>query len=111
MFFNWRRQGVLTGLAVHAAHDETVSKLGSRASAGCVHLAPENARALFNLVRADYRGQVPRFAVDRNDTMSNTGRFSRNADGSLRMAAGYKVLINIEDYSGAGSDALADVIF
>jgi lipoprotein-anchoring transpeptidase ErfK/SrfK len=111
MFFNWRRQGVLTGLAVHAAHDETISKLGSRASAGCVHLAPENARALFNLVRAEYRGQVPRFAVDRNDTMSNTGRFSRNADGSLRMASGYKVLINIEDYSGAGNDALADVIF
>lgn len=111
MFFNWRRQGVLTGLAVHAAHDETVARLGSRASAGCVHLAPENARSLFNLVRTEYRGQVPRFAVDRNETMSNTGRFARNADGSLRMASGYKVLINIEDYSGAGNDALADVIF
>ena len=111
MFFNWRRQGVATGLAVHAAHDGTIAHLGTRASAGCVHLAPENARSLFNLVRAQYRGQVPRFAIDRNDTMSNAGRFARNEDGSLRMTSGYKVLINIEDYGGAGNDALADVMF
>jgi hypothetical protein len=111
MFFNWRRDGVATGLAVHAADGDTIARLGSRASAGCVHLAPENARTLFNLVRSEYRGQVPRFAIDGNDTMSNSGRFARNKDGSLRMAPGYKVLVNIEDYSGAGNDAFADVMF
>ena len=111
MFFNWQRAGIATGLAVHAADGDTIAQLGSRASAGCVHLAPENARTLFNLVRSEYRGQVPRFAIDARETMSNQGRFSRNADGSLRMASGYKVLVNIEDYSGGGNDALADVMF
>jgi len=109
MFFNWRREGIQTGLAIHAAPDET--KLGTRASAGCVQLSPENARTLYELVRGQYRGQVPRFSVDRNGTMSNRGRFARGADGSLRLASGYRVLINIENYGGAGDDSLSDVIF
>jgi hypothetical protein len=109
MFFNWRREGIQTGLAIHAA--EGTDRLGSRASAGCVQLSPENARTLYELVRSEYRGQAPRFSVDRNDTMSNQGRFARAADGSLRMASGYRVLINIENYSGAGDDSIADVMF
>ena len=109
MFFNWRRQGIQTGLAIHAA--EGTAKLGTRASAGCVQLSPENARTLNELVRAEYRGQVPRFSVDRNDTMSNQGRFAKAANGSLRMASGYRVLINIENYSGAGDDSISDVMF
>ena len=109
MFFNWRRQGIQTGLAIHAAPDD--SKLGSRASAGCVQLSPDNARTLYELVRGEYRGQVPRFSVDRSDTMSNQGRFARAADGTLRMAPGYRVLINIENYSGAGDDTLSSVMF
>jgi lipoprotein-anchoring transpeptidase ErfK/SrfK len=111
MFFNWQREGIQTGLAIHAADGDTVAKLGARASAGCVHLAPENARTLFNLVREEYRGRVPRFAVDRNDTMSNQGRFAHNKDGSLKMAAGYRVLVDIENYGGAGDDAIADAMF
>jgi hypothetical protein len=109
MFFNWRREGIQTGLAIHAA--EGTSRLGTRASAGCVQLSPENAKTLYELVRADYRGQAPRFSVDRNDTMSNQGRFARTADGALRMASGYRVLINIENYSGAGDDSITDVMF
>ncbi|MBV9549271.1 MAG: L,D-transpeptidase family protein [Alphaproteobacteria bacterium] len=108
MFFNWQREGLQTGLAIHAATGDDVAKLGARASAGCVHLSPENARTLFNLVKAEYRGQVPRFAIDGNDTMSTKGKFSRRPDGSLRMAEGYRVLIDIENYSGAeGSDEVA----
>lgn len=109
MFFNWRREGIQTGLAIHAA--EGTDRLGTRASAGCLQLSPENARTLYELVRSEYRGQAPRFSVDRNDTMSNQGRFARAADGSLRMASGYRVLINIENYSGLGDDSIADVMF
>src|SRR6185312_13890324 len=108
MFFNWQRKGLPTGLAIHAATGDDVARLGARASAGCVHLSPENARTLFELVKRDYRGAVPRFAVDGNDTMSNKGKFARRADGSLRMAEGYRVLIDIENYGGVdGSDAVA----
>jgi len=108
MFFNWRRDGLQTGLAIHAATGDDVARLGARASAGCVHLSPENARTLFELVKRDYRGAVPRFAVDGNDTMSNKGKFARKADGGLKMAEGYRVLIDIENYGGVdGADAVA----
>ena len=56
MFFNWEREGVQTGLAIHAASGDDIARLGSRASAGCVHLSPENAATLFELIKADYRG-------------------------------------------------------
>ena len=40
--------------------------------------------------------------------MSTKGKFSRRADGSLRMADGYRVLVDIENYSGGGgNDAVA----
>jgi lipoprotein-anchoring transpeptidase ErfK/SrfK len=108
MFFNWQREGIQTGLAIHAATGDDVARLGARASAGCVHLSPENAATLFNLVKSEYRGQVPRFYINADETMSAAGKFSHRADGSLRMADGYRVLIDIEDYSGAdGSDAVA----
>ena len=106
MFFNWERQGLQTGLAIHAATGEDIARLGSRASAGCVHLAPENAATLFSLIRADYRGRVPRFAYNRQTrTMTNKGGFQSDRSGNLRMADGYRVLIDIEDY--AGSDRVA----
>ena len=109
MFFNWQREGVQTGLAIHAAGGDDIARLGQRASAGCVHLAPENARILFDLVKIEYRGQVPRFSIDADDTMSAKGKFSRRTDGSLRMAEGYRVLVDIENYGGAdgGEDAVA----
>jgi lipoprotein-anchoring transpeptidase ErfK/SrfK len=107
MFFNWERRGLQTGLAIHAASGDDVARLGTRASAGCVHLSPENAATLYNLIRTDYRGAAPRFAYDSaRHTMSNDGSFARDANGALQMAQGYKVLIDIEDYSGAG-DSLA----
>ena len=101
MFFNWEREGLQTGLAIHAATGDDVEKLGSRASAGCVHLSPENAATLYQLIRSDYRGQVPRFAYNAaTQTMTNRGAFLHGRDGALKMADGYKVLINIEDFSG-----------
>jgi hypothetical protein len=106
MFFNWERQGMQTGLAIHSATGEDIAKLGGRASAGCVHLSPENAETLYHLIRADYRGQAPRFAYNRDtETMSNRGGFMHRRDGGLKMAHGYRVLIDIEDY--AGGDVVA----
>ncbi len=101
MFFNWERQGLQTGLAIHAASGENIAKLGTRNSAGCIHLSPENAETLQTLIRANYRGQVPRFAYNTaTRTMSNKGALMVGRDGNLRMADGYRVLIFIEDYGG-----------
>jgi hypothetical protein len=101
MFFNWERRGAQTGLAIHAAPDQDIAKLGSRASGGCVHLAPENAAVLFEMIRARYRGPVPRLAYDpQTGTMSNRGRFMRDSQGRLKMADGYRVLVMVEDYGG-----------
>jgi lipoprotein-anchoring transpeptidase ErfK/SrfK len=101
MFFNWVKDGNQTGLAIHAASGDDVAKLGSRASAGCVHLSEDNARTLFAMIHAQYKGLAPRFAYDRRTgTMSNQGILMHDASGNLKMADGYKVLIFIEDYGG-----------
>lgn len=107
MFFNWERQGVQTGLAIHSATGGDIAKLGRRASAGCVHLAPDHAAELYRLIRdGDYRGQVPRFAYnEETQTMSNSGGFAHRRDGSLKTAEGYRVLVDIDDY--AGKDVIA----
>jgi hypothetical protein len=109
MFFNWERNGLQTGLAIHATAAQTLEKLGQRASAGCVHLAPDNAETLFNLIRSAYRGQVPRFAYNaQNRTMRNDGAFMRDGKGRLKMADGYKVLVFIEDFGGKNVVAALD---
>jgi hypothetical protein len=101
MFFNWERQGLKTGLAIHAAHGENIAKLGQRNSAGCIHLSPENAETLQDLIRANYRGPVPRFAYNAaTRTMSNKGAFMHDREGRLKMTDGYRVLVYIEDYGG-----------
>lgn len=101
MFFNWVNRGNETGLAIHAASGDDVAKLGHRASAGCIHLSLDNARTLFALIRHDYRGLAPRFAVDRRTgTMSNDGILLHDAQGNVKMADGYKVLVFIEDFGG-----------
>jgi len=100
LFFNWERQGYKTGLAIHSAVNADIAKLGQRASAGCVHLSPENAATLFQLIKG-YRGPTPRFAYNEDtQTMSNKGGFAHKRDGSLKMADGFRVLVDIEDYSG-----------
>jgi lipoprotein-anchoring transpeptidase ErfK/SrfK len=101
MFFNWQTGGMQTGLAIHSATGEDISLLGKRASAGCVRLSPQNAAALFNLIRTQYKGLAPRFAIDRRTaTMSNQGLLMHDARGNVQMAEGYKVLVFIENYGG-----------
>jgi lipoprotein-anchoring transpeptidase ErfK/SrfK len=102
MFFNWEDHGYQTGLAIHGASGaEDIGLLGTRASAGCVRIAPENARVLFSLIKNNYKGLMPKFAYDkRTATMSNQGVLVHARDGSLEMAQGYKVLVFIENYGG-----------
>jgi len=101
MFFNWENHGFQTGLAIHAASGEDISLLGQRSSAGCVRLAPENARLLFGLIRENYKGLVPKFAYDkRTATMANDGMMLHDTAGNLEMTKGYKVLVFIENYGG-----------
>jgi lipoprotein-anchoring transpeptidase ErfK/SrfK len=101
MFFNWEREGQQTGLAIHSATGDDIARLGSRASAGCVHLSPENAQTLYDLIRRQYRGPMPRFAYKRDtQTMSNKGIFMHDGDGGLLMTNGYRVLVAIDDFVG-----------
>jgi hypothetical protein len=102
MFFNWENQGNHTGLAIHAATGGDIAKLGTRASAGCVHVSPAHAKLLYELIEGGYKGETPRFAYNHaTHTMSNQGEMMRDASGKLVMGDGYKVLIDIEDFSGA----------
>lgn len=102
MFFNWVDHGYQTGLAIHGASGEDVGLLGMRASAGCVRLAPENAKTLFNMIRAQYAGLVPKFAYDKKTaTMANDGMLLHDRDGRLELTKGYKVLVFIENYGGS----------
>ncbi|HEX4534294.1 MAG TPA: L,D-transpeptidase family protein [Rhizomicrobium sp.] len=106
MFFNWVKNGSKTGLAIHAATGGDIGLLGTRASAGCVRLAPENARVLFTLIRTQYKGLVPKFDFDaRTGTMSNDGILLHDAGGNLKMAEGYKVLVFIENFGGENTVA------
>lgn len=101
MFFDWVQRGTPTGLAIHAATGKDIAALGTRASAGCVRLAPEAAETLFMLIRSRYRGLTPRFAVDhRTGTMSKNGIILHDAKGRAELTQGYKALVVIDNYGG-----------
>lgn len=99
MFFDLVENGGMSGLAIHAAGKGKISQLGRRASGGCIRLAPENAQHLFKMIQSDHAGFVPEFAMDGNST-NVMGEPMRNADGSIQLTYGYKVLLHIEDYAG-----------
>jgi len=101
MFFNWENRGLQTGLAIHGATGLELKQLGTRASAGCIRIAPENAALLFKLIKDQYKGLAPRIAFDRRTaTMSNQGVMMHEAGGNLQMADGYKVLVFVENFGG-----------
>jgi lipoprotein-anchoring transpeptidase ErfK/SrfK len=108
MFFNRMDHGILTGLAIHAAADEGVSQLGTRASAGCVRLSPDNARILFSLVRDNFKGPVPKLGFDKyTSTTMNNGLLVHGANGGLETVPGYSALVYIDEYGGANLEASA----
>ncbi len=98
MFFNGSYEGAKMGLAIHAAHGDEIKQLGRAASAGCVRLAPDKAKMLFDLVQKTTRGMVPRFAYDPStgSTLRN-GSFHRSTTGDLVFTQGYHVLVLIRD--------------
>jgi lipoprotein-anchoring transpeptidase ErfK/SrfK len=97
MFFNRVEHGYKTGLAIHGAPGAEMALLGRRASAGCVRLAPQNARRLFELVREKFAGPAPVLAFDaRSRSSSISGAFARDTNGVVQMASGYQVLVLIE---------------
>jgi lipoprotein-anchoring transpeptidase ErfK/SrfK len=108
MFFNWKDHGALTGLAIHAATDAGIAQIGTRASAGCVRLSPQNAETLFNLIHDNYRGMVPKFGVDKyTGTMMSNGLLLHDPDGNLQLMPGYRVLVYIDEYGGESLEAKA----
>jgi len=101
MFFNWMEHGRLTGIAIHGTVARQVPYLGGRASAGCVRLSPDAATTLFNLVRSEYRGVVPRFAYDRaTESLARDGSLERDEDGLVESTDGYRVLVVIDAFGG-----------
>jgi hypothetical protein len=106
MFFDWEQQGVPSGVAIHGTVGTGIAKLGRRASAGCIHISLPNAKRLFDLIRRDYGGHVPRFAYDQNsNATSHRGELMRDAGGDVVMGEGYRVLVDVEDLSAAHSVA------
>ncbi len=102
MFFNWMSGGNPTGLAIHGVTDaDQIAALGRRASAGCVQLPLDASQKLFDLVRDNFEGNVPRFAYDeKTRTLNNKGELARDENGDLVMAGGYRALVVIENYGG-----------
>jgi len=101
MFFHWVERGRPTGIAIHAATRDEIRLLGARASSGCIRLSPEDAETLFTLIRAQYRGLAPRFAIDhKTGTMSSTGIILHDTSGKPELSEGYKVLVVVENYGG-----------
>lgn len=108
MFFDWQTEGRTSGLAIHGSDANGAKELGNRASHGCIRLSAENAKTLFELIQANYKGRVPVFAIDPNTgTMSTAGRLVRDEKGRVITRRGYKVLVFIEDYGGPSVDTVA----
>ena len=90
------------------ATDEGAGLLGMRASAGCVRLSLENARTLFNLVRDNYRGTVPKLAFDKyTSTTMNNGLVLHDQSGNVVLTPGYSVLVYIDGSGGENLEARA----
>jgi hypothetical protein len=108
IFFDWQIQGRVSGLALHGSDAKGELELGNRASHGCIRLATENARTLFQLITQNYKGRVPKFQIDPGTgTMSTKGALLRDENGKIVMTSGYKVLVFIEDYGGPANDQIA----
>jgi lipoprotein-anchoring transpeptidase ErfK/SrfK len=108
MFFNWVDHGVPTGLAIHGTDDNGQGLIGTRASAGCVRLSPENAKTLFMLVRDNYKGEAPKFGYDKyTKSLMNNGLLLHDGAGKLVSTLGYNVLVYIDEFGGNNLEAQA----
>ena len=92
MFWRYLEDGEPTGWAVHAAYEKLIKNLGKRNSGGCIRLHPTNAKALFEELISNHRGQVPAF-----DWNEREGQALRTDDGAMQMTRGLKVLLVVDD--------------
>lgn len=92
MFWRYLEDGGPTGWAVHAANEPLIKNLGKRNSGGCIRLHPTNARSLFEELLAQHKGQVPVF-----DWAEREAQVARLEDGRMRMTAGLKALLVVEN--------------
>ena len=101
MFFDWKPNGRSTGLAIHGAPAGYANMLGHRASAGCIHLSVENARTLYEIVRSEFRGRVPRLNdQSASAQMTGSGVLLRDPRGGLQFESGYRVLVMVDGFTG-----------
>lgn len=101
MFYDMMNNGRQTGLAIHAAIGKAkIDRLGRRDSAGCVRLAPGNAKELFFKVQTATRGQVPVLAVNEKGSTDRWGRAQRDEKGAMLLQDGYRAVLFVENYDG-----------
>lgn len=101
MFYDLMNNGNQTGLAIHAAVGaDKIRKLGRRDSAGCIRLAPKNAKELFFKVRNTTQGRVPVLAVNERGSTDRWGRVQFDDAGVMKLQDGYRALVFVENYDG-----------
>ena len=101
MFFDWTKNGRLSGLAIHGTDETGERNLGTRASHGCIRLATRNAETLFNLITQTTAGLTPRFRYNPATAMIDTrGQLAMSSNGTPVMRDGYQVLLIIENERG-----------
>jgi lipoprotein-anchoring transpeptidase ErfK/SrfK len=101
MFYDMMTNGAHSGIAIHAAIGQSkIDRLGQRDSAGCIRLAPRNAKELFYKVQNTTRGEVPVLAMNDRQSTDRWGKAERNQAGSLVLQDGYRALLYVENFDG-----------
>jgi L,D-transpeptidase catalytic domain len=101
MFYDLMTNGAHSGVAIHAAIGQSkIERLGSRDSAGCIRLAPRNAKELFYKVQNTTRGEVPVLAVNERLSTDRWGKAERNGAGAMMLQDGYRALLYVENFDG-----------
>jgi len=101
MFYDLKNNGNQSGLAIHAAVGaDKIRRLGRRDSAGCIRLAPKNAKELFYKIRNTTQGRVPAFAVNEKGSTDRWGHVERDEAGTMVLQDGYRALLFVENYDG-----------
>lgn len=77
------------GIAIHEAPANAESKLGSRASGGCVRVSRTVAREIFNLTRDGGIGPVP--------SMNRDGSFQYDRKGNVVRKKTYKTMVIVQE--------------
>jgi hypothetical protein len=101
MFYDLLRNGTQTGLAIHAVSSkDKIERLGRRDSAGCIRLAPKQAKELFYKVRNTTQGRVPVLAVNERGSTDRWGRVEVDETGAMVLQDGYRALVFVENFDG-----------